>query len=89
MTLYIAEKKVLAQAIAEALPGKASESDGVISSGNDKVVWCSGHLLALCYPEDYDPKYKHWNLKDLPIYFDNWKTKVPKENAKRERKPTE
>ena len=83
MTLYIAEKKVLAQAIAEALPGKASESDGVISSGNDKVVWCSGHLLALCYPEDYDPKYKHWNLNDLPIYFDNWKTKVPKENANR------
>lgn len=83
MTLYIAEKKVLAEAIAEALPGKASESGGVITCGNDRVVWCSGHLLALCDPEDYDQKYKHWVMSDLPIYFEDWKTKVPPNNADR------
>lgn len=83
MILYIAEKKVLAEAIASALDGKETIQDGVISKGESVIVWCSGHLLALMNPEDYDERYKNWDIADLPIFFEDWKVKIPKENYKR------
>ena len=72
MRLFIAEKKVLGEAIAEALDGKVTIKDSVIYKGNNAVVWCSGHLLTLREPESYNEKYKVWNMADLPIYFDAW-----------------
>ena len=83
MDLFLAEKKVLAEAIAEALPGEKIERNGVIYKGEAVVTWCSGHLLTLYDPEDYDEKYKKWNISDLPIYFKDWKMKIPKENRER------
>lgn len=85
MILYIAEKKVLAEAISSALDGKETLNDGVIYKGESVLVWCSGHLLALKNPEDYDERYKNWNISDLPIFFENWEVKIPKENYKRVR----
>ena len=55
----------------------------VISKGESVIVWCSGHLLALMNPEDYDERYKKWDIADLPIFFEDWKVKIPKENYKR------
>lgn len=83
MILYIAEKKVLAEAIASALNGKETIKDGVIIKGESVLVWCSGHLLTLKNPEDYDERYKNWSISDLPIFFENWEVKIPKENYKR------
>ena len=83
MTLYIAEKKVLAEAIASALDGRETINDGVIYKGGSVLIWCSGHLLALKNPEDYDERYKNWDISDLPIFFENWEMKIPKENYKR------
>lgn len=80
MVLYLAEKKVLGEAIANALPGLAKEQNNVIYKGENAIAWCSGHLLTLYDPEDYDRKYKEWNLSDLPIYFPDWKVKIPEEN---------
>ena len=84
MRLFVAEKKVLAEAISDALDGKKSVKNSVIYSGNDDViVWCSGHLLTLKEPESYDVKYKTWNIADLPIYFEDWKNAIPDENKAR------
>ncbi len=77
MQLVIAEKPMLGKAIAEAIPGKASDtSNSVITkqwNGDTiKIAWCFGHLMELRRPEDYDAKYKKWCMEDLPIYFHGW-----------------
>ena len=74
--LFIAEKPELGRAIASTL-GNGKVQDGYIecSSGNDIVTWCYGHMLELSDPEDYDIRYKKWNLSDLPIKMIPWKLK--------------
>ncbi len=83
MDLYIAEKRVLAEAIASAIDGKERIKDNAIYKGDAVITWCSGHLLTLFDPEDYDERYKSWDISDLPIYFKDWKMKVLPENKKR------
>ncbi|MCX4030150.1 DNA topoisomerase 3 [Endozoicomonas sp. SM1973] len=78
MRLFIAEKPELAEAIVAGLGVKASRRDGYYDCGDDIVTWCYGHLLELCDPEDYDPRYKKWNKLDLPIFPIPWKYKVKK-----------
>ncbi len=72
--LYIAEKPELARAIVEALGG-GQKKKGHYDCGRDRVAWCFGHMLELCEPQDYDPRYKRWNLDDLPLFFTPWKKK--------------
>ena len=79
--LIIAEKPDLAKAIITALPGVEKKCKGYIEKGNYKVTWAYGHLFKLKEPDDYDLKYKKWELGLLPIYFDNWSYK-PIENKK-------
>lgn len=76
MKLIIAEKPELARAIAEAIPGTKNKKDGYIEVEEYCVTWAVGHLLKLYDPQDYDEKYKKWDLSDLPINFENWKKKI-------------
>lgn len=80
MILIIAEKPSLGKDIAAALPGSASTKDGCIYKGDYVVTWVYGHMLTFKAPEDYDDKYKKWELSHLPIYFDNWGQKVGKDS---------
>lgn len=82
-SLIIAEKPELGRAIAAAIDGPNKEIRGVIQKQNVVITWAYGHLLRLCEPEEYNPKYKKWKKEDLPIYFENWKL-VP-DNRKKER----
>ncbi|MFW1916220.1 toprim domain-containing protein, partial [Acinetobacter sp. ULE_I064] len=68
MRLFIAEKPDIAKAIRDALGG-GKQQDGHYICGNDYITWCFGHMLRLADPEEYDPKYKRWNLADLPLCF--------------------
>lgn len=79
--LFIAEKHDVAKAIADVL-GVTSKGDGIYHCGNDGVTWCSGHMLELCSPEDYDERYKNWHLDDLPIVHIPWKYKPIQRQAK-------
>ena len=83
MRLFIAEKPSLGRAIAENL-GKGSKKDGYITlnGGNDVVTWCFGHILEQYNPDEYDEKYKKWNLLDLPIIPSLWKLKVKSDASK-------
>lgn len=81
MKLIIAEKKELALAIADAIPGQLTKQGQAICKGEYTIVWCSGHLLALKEPEDYSKEYEEWSLEQLPIYFPNWEMKIGKSVA--------
>ena len=72
MKLIIAEKPMLARAIAAAIDGKAEQKNGYILKGDYTIVSAFGHLLTLKDPEDYDPRFARWELSALPIFFENW-----------------
>lgn len=80
MQLFIAEKPSLARAIAQGI-GKGDRKNGYIEldGGNTIVTWCFGHILEQYNPDEYDEKYKHWNMADLPIIPEHWKLKVRKD----------
>lgn len=84
MILVIAEKPSLGKDIAAALPGTATNKDGCIYKGDYVVTWVFGHMLTFKDPEDYDEKYKKWELAQLPIYFENWGQKIGKDSAKKQ-----
>ena len=83
MRLFIAEKPSLGCAIAENI-GHGIKKDGYISlnNGKDIVTWCFGHILTQLNPDEYDEKYKSWNINDLPIIPSTWKLKVKKDSSK-------
>lgn len=74
MRLIIAEKPVVAEAIASVIPGETIKQSGYLQKGSGDyiITWAAGHLLELKEPEDYDPKYSKWRLEDLPIFFLDW-----------------
>lgn len=81
MRIFIAEKPSLARAIAQALPGAVQKQQGYITVGNREcVTWCVGHLLEQAEPHHYDPAFKKWALKDLPIIPAQWAL-VPKKDT--------
>ncbi|SES63981.1 DNA topoisomerase III [[Clostridium] polysaccharolyticum] len=65
-TLVIAEKPSVGRDIARVL--KCSKNRNGAIEGNQYIVtWGLGHLVTLSDPEQYDPKYKEWNMQDLPM----------------------
>ena len=78
--LVLAEKPSVAKEIARVL-GCASKQKSYIEGPNYVVTWALGHLVTLAEPEDYDVKYKTWNLEDLPLLPDRMKLKVMKETS--------
>lgn len=75
-SLIIAEKPKLAKSIVNAIDGKVSNKEGYFEKGNYIVTWAYGHILRLKTPEEYDESNENWEIKQLPIYFENW-GKVP------------
>lgn len=61
----IAEKYSVALEYSKAF--NCSKKDNYFEGKNEVIVWTDGHICTLYDPEDYDPKYKKWNMEDLPI----------------------
>ena len=80
MRLFIAKKPSLARSIAAVLPKPQENNKLYIKAGDDIVAWAAGHLLEQAMPEQYDDKYKRWNVDDLPIFPEVWKMLVKKES---------
>ena len=76
MKLIIAEKKELAEHIADAIDPKCKKFSNYIETYEYTIVWSVGHILRLKEPEEMDEKYKVWKLEDLPIYFKKWGKKI-------------
>lgn len=65
-TLVIAEKPSVGRDIARVL--KCNKNvNGAIEGSKYIVTWGLGHLVTLSDPEAYNPKYKEWNMQDLPM----------------------
>ncbi len=79
MRLFIAEKPSLARSIAAVLSMPQVNHSLYIQAGDDIVAWAAGHLLEQAMPEQYDEKYKRWNIDDLPIFPEVWKLLIKKE----------
>lgn len=76
MKLYIAEKPSLGRAIAAVLPKPHKNHKTHIECANgDVVTWCVGHILEMSEPEDYEERFKRWNLEHLPIHPKDWQLK--------------
>jgi DNA topoisomerase-3 len=80
-TLILTEKPSVARDFASALGG-ATANDGFIETASFVITWAIGHLLAPFDPEDYDPKFKRWNLETLPILPSEFKFKAQPKTKK-------
>lgn len=75
MKLVIAEKPSVASSIAKVI-GANKKCNGYFEGGDYIVSWCVGHLVELAFANAYNPKYEKWNLSDLPIIPNQYKTVV-------------
>ena len=75
-SLFIAEKPSVAQQFADALKISGSRKDGYIENDNYIVTWCVGHLVAMSYPEVYDPSLKRWSFDTIPFIPEEYKYEV-------------
>ena len=74
--LFIAEKPSVAQQFADALKVKGARKDGYLEDENYIVTWCVGHLVAMSYPEAYDPALKRWSFDTIPFIPEEYKYEV-------------
>ncbi len=82
-TLIIAEKPSVARDIAKVMmSGRKTSKDGYIDGEQYIVTWAVGHLVALSDPEDYDERYKKWNMVHLPINPDAFQLKPVEKTEK-------
>ena len=80
-SLVIAEKPSVARDIARVL--HCSQKGNGTLEGNDYVVtWALGHLVTLADPEEYDKKFKEWNMSYLPMMPEKWDLVVIRQTAK-------
>lgn len=79
--LVLAEKPSVGRDIAKALNCN-KKNNGYIEGDKYIVTWALGHLVTLADPEEYNKKYKTWNLEDLPIIPKEAKLIVIKKTSK-------
>ena len=75
MKVCIAEKPSVAREIA-AILGANSKHDGYYEGNGYAVTYTFGHLCTLMEPNDYKPHWKSWDLNNLPMLPEKFKTKV-------------
>lgn len=79
-SLVLAEKPSVAKEIARVL-GCTQKHKHFIEGPAYVVTWALGHLVTLAEPEEYESKYKSWNLEDLPLLPQRMKLKVIRETT--------
>lgn len=79
-TLVLAEKPSVARELARVL-GCGHKHKHYMEGPQYVVTWALGHLVELSEPEDYDAKYRTWNIDDLPLLPEKMDIKVIKETS--------
>lgn len=75
MKVCIAEKPSVAREIAQVL-GANTKHDGYYEGNGYVVTYTFGHLCTLMEPNDYKSYWKSWDLNNLPMLPEKFKTKV-------------
>ncbi|MBR3556620.1 MAG: DNA topoisomerase III [Oscillospiraceae bacterium] len=83
-TLVLAEKPSVGKELARVL-GAGRGGEGYMEGPQYIVTWALGHLVTLADPEEYDPKYKTWEMEDLPMLPERRKLVVIKETSRQYR----
>lgn len=65
--LVIAEKPDMGRNIAAAIEPRTVNKRTHLEGEQYIITWAIGHLVGLAEPDQYDDKYKRWNLTHLPI----------------------
>ena len=81
MILVLAEKPSVGKDIGKVL-GCNKSGNGYLEGSKYIVTWALGHLVTLADPEQYNQKYKTWEINDLPIIPSTMKTEVIKQTSK-------
>lgn len=81
MILVLAEKPSVGKDIGKVL-GCNKSGNGYLEGSKYIVTWALGHLVTLADPEQYNQKYKTWEMEDLPIIPINMKTEIIKQTSK-------
>ncbi len=79
-SLVLAEKPSVARDIARVL-GCHKNLPGAIEGSQYVVTWALGHLVSLADPEEYDKKFKDWNMSSLPMIPKKWELTVIKQTS--------
>lgn len=74
-SLIICEKPSVARTFSDVL-GVRNNEKGYIENDEWIITWCIGHLVALSYPEKYDPDLKKWEMETLPFLPTTYKYEV-------------
>ncbi len=74
--VFIAEKPSVAREFANSLDMRFTSKEGYMEAEDTIVTWCVGHLVTMCYPDAYDPKYKKWSLSTIPFLPEKYKYQV-------------
>ena len=80
-SLVLAEKPSVARDIARVLKC-TKKINGALEGERYIVTWALGHLVTLADPEEYDKKYKEWNLEVLPMMPEKMDLVVIRQTAK-------
>lgn len=80
--LIITEKPSVARDIAKAL-GTFTDHKEYLENDEYRITWAVGHLVGLCEPEDYDERYRKWDLELLPIIPEVFRLKPLEKTEKR------
>ncbi len=80
MKVCIAEKPSVAREIAAVL-GAKTKRDGYFEGNGYAVTYTFGHLCTLFEPNDYKPHWKSWDLNNLPMLPEKFKTKVVEDSG--------
>lgn len=75
MKVCIAEKPSVAREIANII-GAKDKKNGYYEGNGYAVTWTFGHFCTLYAPDDYDPKWKQWNLENLPMLPERFETRL-------------
>lgn len=74
-SVVLAEKPSVARDIARVLKCN-QKKNGYMENDKYIVTWALGHLVTNADPEQYDAKFKQWDLNMLPIIPERMKTVV-------------
>ncbi len=81
--LFIAEKKSVGLEFAKTLKiNDRQAGQGYLEDENNIITWCRGHLVSMCYPEEYDPKLKSWRYDTIPFIPKEFKYQVNNDTKK-------
>ena len=81
--LVIAEKPSVAKDLAKALGKFKQNKEGYFERDDMIITSALGHLVELYMPGDFDPKYRFWSLKNLPILPEKFLLKPIEKTADR------